>query len=527
MTNPHDATKAMPAVTPPLRVAVGARRADDAEPAHDGLAAPGGPPAPGRALRLGRRLRSGLASYRLRIVGWFIVLLAIGTAATILVVGQLLFQRIDDGIRSNLLREVEEFRGLATGNDPLTGEPFGGDVRRIFDVFLERHLRGHHEITVTFVDGALYRTSAPPYPYAIHTDAAFVSAVADTTTVAAGRLGSPVGAIDYVAVPIIVDAQPLGVFAAATFRDASAAEQGNIILAALGVGLVLLVIGSLLAWRLADRLLAPVLETAATARSISESDLSQRVEARGYDEVAELARTFNEMLDRVQSAFADQRRFLDDVGHELRTPLTIVRGHLELMDEGSVEERAKTRELVLDELDRMTRLVSELMTLAQSSRPDFLARSEVIAGELVERVGEKVSVLGERDWRLEITSTGVVSCDAQRITQAMLQLAANGVRHTEPGAIIRLGTKVDADWARFWVADDGPGIADNDQERIFERFYRGRGQARSAGSGLGLSIVRAIAEAHGGRAEVESRPGAGARFTIVIPRQIHLPAPPR
>jgi signal transduction histidine kinase len=319
-------------------------------------------------------------------------------------------------------------------------------------------------------------------------------------------------------VPVRINGIQHGVFSVASFRDAAAAEQEDIILAALGVGVVLLVIGSVLAWRLADRLLAPVAQTAATARAISETDLSQRVEAKGYDEVAQLARTFNEMLDRLQSAFADQRRFLDDVGHELRTPLTIVRGHLELLDEGTPEERDKTRDLVLDELDRMTRLVNELLTLAQSSRPDFLRRSDVDAGELLGRVHEKAVVLGEREWRVSTASTGVVNCDPQRITQALLQLAANAVRHTQPGKVIELGCRVDADQARFWVRDEGSGIAPAESARIFQRFYRSAGQSRATGSGLGLSIVAAIAEAHGGRAEVDSAVGFGSTFSIVIPR---------
>jgi two-component system, OmpR family, sensor kinase len=233
--------------------------------------------------------------------------------------------------------------------------------------------------------------------------------------------------------------------------------------------------------------------------------------------VAELAHTFNEMLDRLQSAFADQRDFLDDVGHELRTPLTIVRGHLELLDEGTPEEREHTLELVLDELDRMTRLVGELMVLAQSHRPDFITRQVVDAGELVARVHEKASVLGRRAWRLEMNSAGSVNIDGQRITQAMLQLVTNAVNHTNDGDQILLGAGVSDREARFWVHDEGPGITAEQQHRVFQRFYRGHAPSRSGGSGLGLSIVQAIAEAHGGRVELEGQSGRGARFTIVLP----------
>ena len=472
----------------------------------------------GRLRRVGYGIRAGLASYRLRIVGWFVVLLAVGTMATIVIVGQLLFQRIDDVVRANLQREAEEFRALATSNDPATGQRFGQAIDRMFDVYLERNIPGPNDVTVTFVGGQVYRRSAAEPRYPLDRDPAYVATVAVTSVTISGRFDSPLGAVDYLAVPVSVDGVQLGVFSVASFRDVAAAEQEDIILAALGVGLVLLVIGSFLAWRLANRLLTPVAQTAATARAISESDLTQRVEVRGYDEVAQLARTFNEMLDRLQSSFADQRRFLDDVGHELRTPLTIVRGHLELLDEGTPDERDKTRELVLDELDRMTRLVNELLTLAQSARPDFLSRSDVDAAALLHLVQDKATVLAERDWRISAESSGAVNCDPQRITQAILQLAANAVRHTEPGKVIELGCSVDADLARFWVRDEGSGIEPAEQARIFERFYRSAGQSRATGSGLGLSIVQAIAEAHGGRAELSSTRGVGSRFTIVIPR---------
>ena len=461
-------------------------------------------------------LRSGLASYRLRIVGWFVVLLALGTLGTMLVVGYLLYQRIDDGIRQELVRETEEFRALSRGNDPLTGLPFGTDVQRMFEVFMERTIPGRNEVLVTYLGGELHRRTPAPVVYALEQDPAFVGRTASVTEVASGRLDSPFGAVDFIALPVRVDGATQGVLAVASFRDIERAEQQDILLGAVIVGMVLLVIGSLLAWRLADRLLAPVLQTAATARAISESDLSQRVEASGYDEVAELARTFNEMLDRLQTAFADQRSFLDDVGHELRTPLTIVRGHLELMDEGTPEERERTRALVLDELDRMTGLVSELMVLAQSHRPDFISRQLVDSGEFLARLHEKASVLGARSWRLEIVSSGPVSLDPQRITQAMLQLVSNAVAHTVEGDDITLGTQLDAEAARFWVRDSGPGIPADEQPRIFQRFYRGTAQ-REGGSGLGLAIVQAIAEAHGGRVELASLPGLGARFTIAVP----------
>jgi two-component system, OmpR family, sensor kinase len=125
-----------------------------------------------------------------------------------------------------------------------------------------------------------------------------------------------------------------------------------------------LLLGSLLAWRLAGRVADPVTALTRTARAISETDLSRRIPVRGRDEVAQLAATFNEMLERLERAFGSQRRFLDDAGHELRTPLTIVRGHLELLEDDPVERR-ETVALVMDELDRMGRIVNDLLLLAK------------------------------------------------------------------------------------------------------------------------------------------------------------------
>jgi signal transduction histidine kinase len=467
-----------------------------------------------------RRLRSALSSYRLRLLGWFVVLLAVGTVATVAVVGQLLLAGTDERIRQDLIQESEEFRSLASGMDPVSGEPFGEDVRRIFDVFLDRNVPAHNEAILTFVDGELFRRSAARSNYQLGQDPDFIGQVARVVEPTPGRHPSPVGAVDYLAVPVIFDGETRGVFVVAIFRDLERAEQDDVLRAVATVGIVLLVIGSLLAWRLADRVLAPVRRTAATARSISETDLSQRVDVNGHDEVAELAQTFNEMLDRVSGAFDEQRRFMDDAGHELRTPLTIAQGHLELIDEGTHEDRRHTLELVLDELSRMTRLVNDLVLLAAASRPDFVRRSTIEAGDLVRGIYEKVRVLGDRGWRLEIEREGPLHADRQRLTQAVLQLAQNAVQHTEPGEVIALGLNVDEVEASLWVRDSGRGIAELEQEAIFRRFYRADGDKRASGSGtgLGLSIVRAIAEAHGGSVALVSRPGAGATFTIVIQR---------
>jgi len=277
------------------------------------------------------------------------------------------------------------------------------------------------------------------------------------------------------------------------------------------------VMGSILAIRLAERILAPVRLVTRTARSISDTDLSKRIPVKGYDEISELSATFNDMLERLEGSFATQRRFIDDAGHELRTPITVIRGHLDVMGDDP-DDRRRTLELVSDELERMSRMVDDLLTLARSDQPDFLRQRIVDLDELTIRMLENARGLAPRDWRVDGTADGRATLDEQRLMQAVLQLAANAVRHTADGELVALGSAVHDGEVRFWVRDSGPGVRVEDRDRIFERFYRGRsGHRRSDGAGLGLSIVQAIAEAHGGRVELDSVPGDGATFTVVIP----------
>jgi signal transduction histidine kinase len=240
---------------------------------------------------------------------------------------------------------------------------------------------------------------------------------------------------------------------------------------------------------------------------------------RGRDDIAALAEQFNLMLDRLEQAFATQRRFVDDAGHELRTPITIVRGHLELMGDDPAE-RAEVVRLCTDELDRMNRIVADLLVLAKAERPDFVQLQPVEVAELTSDVYVKLRALGDRDWRLEGIGEGIAVVDPQRVTQAVVQLAQNAVQHTSTGDRVLVGSALLDGHVSFWVTDHGPGVSPEDVEVIFNRFARGStdgAAAHRAGAGLGLAIVRAIAEAHGGVVKLVSTPGEGATFGIELP----------
>lgn len=462
------------------------------------------------------RLRRWPRSFRARILVWYVGLLALATVASILVAREVLENRLDQRLDADLIQETGELERLAAGNDPETGEPFAARVRRIFDVYFERSVPSRNEAVFTFVAGEAYRRSPPDPPVLLDQVAEIAGRWARLESSERGAIGSRVGQVEYLATPLRRDGETLGVFVVAAFRDLESAASEGAFWAVGAVGLAVLLIGSVLAWRLASRVLDPVEAVAATARRISGGDLSERIPVTGRDEVARLAETLNGMFDRLESAFGAQRRFLDDAGHELRTPITIVRGHVELLGDDP-QERRETTALVLDELDRMSRIVNDLLLLARYQRPDFLKLAPVELAALSDDLLAKARALGERDWRLEARATSTIVADRQRLTQAVVQLAQNAVQHTPAGSRIDLGSSVMGGEARLWVRDQGAGVPLEEQEQVFARFYRSPTGRRSEGAGLGLSIVEAIAKAHGGRVELESQPGMGALFVIVVP----------
>ncbi len=274
------------------------------------------------------------------------------------------------------------------------------------------------------------------------------------------------------------------------------------------------------AWLIAGRILRPLRDVAQTARSITDTDLSRRIPPHGgeSDELGNLVQTVNGMLDRVEAAVHAQRRFTDDASHELRTPITIVRGHLEVLDPNDPNDVVSTVALVDEELERMNRMVSDLLLLARTEQPSFLNSTPVDVGELTRKAFEKIAGLGDRDFTLETVAEVGAVLDAQRITQALVALADNACRYTTEGDWIGVGSAREDGFLRFWVSDSGPGINEADRTRIFERFSRGdAGGKRSDGAGLGLAIVQAIAVAHGGKVLLDSVPGRGASFSVLVP----------
>lgn len=464
------------------------------------------------------RLTRPLSSARARVLIGALVLLAATIAVSIFVDRTVLLSRLDDRIDSELTQEVDEFSRLVSGVDPETGEPFGSDLPAIFDTFLARNVPGEDEVFLTIVDGEPYARSANA-PYPIEDLDQLVAVWANATSPRLRSDGTPEGSLRSLTVPVVSDTgEVLGTFVVARFPAGERAEVDEAVRVAATVGTAAFIVAALLAWAIAGRVLAPLRNLADAAAEIDERDLSHRIDVRGSGEIADLGHRFNAMVDRVEGAFATQRAFLDDAGHELRTPITVLQGHLELVEpDGQLP--AETRTLLLDELDRMNRIVEDLLVIATSERPDFVRAAPVDIADLTMDIVEKARPLAPRDWRVAADAVIVADLDRQRIVQAWMNLARNAAQHTAAGDTITVFSRTCDGRLEIGVADSGEGVSVVDRERVFERFARGASARRTDtdGAGLGLAITNAIAVAHGGTVRLDDTPGGGATFTIELP----------
>ncbi len=453
---------------------------------------------------------------------------ALLVASTLLLAGVLVYaieaRRISEQTASAVDQELAELAQVQEkGSDPDTGGPFA-DVEALLRYFMLRNVPDDDELLVGWVAGREVAYVSPRSD-ALPEEPAFVDLVRPLVQ-EGGTVRTDLPGYGN----LLVVAQPV--------RMRSGAQSGALVVVtrldrtnaglvetmrtyAIVSALALLVVTGA-AYLLTGRLLAPLRTLRETAQDISETDLSRRLPVRGNDDITALTTTVNQMLARLESAFAGQRQFLDDAGHELKTPLTVLRGHLELLDAGDPGDVEQTQALLLDEVDRMSRLVGDLILLAKSDRPDFVAFETCDLAALTEDVVAKARALGERDWRVDAVAHTRVLVDTQRLTQALLQLAENAAKHTSPGDTVAIGSSCTAEEVRLWVRDTGPGVAAADREKIFDRFGRSNVPEGDEGFGLGLSIVAAIAEAHGGRVAVEDpspQSPAGACFVITLPAQ--------
>jgi len=301
-------------------------------------------------------------------------------------------------------------------------------------------------------------------------------------------------------------------------------------------------------WLLARRALRPVDQMTATARRIEAEHLAQRIAGPDVDdELGRLARTLNEMLARLEAAFTQVRCFSADASHELKTPLTVLKGEIEvaLRSPRDPGEYQRVLRSVLEEVESMARLVDDLLLLSRADAGALrLEAAPVELDRLVEDVAKEGEVLG-RQQRIRVSIQAleplIVNGDGPRLKQLLRNLVDNGIKYTPQGGRVTLALRTVSrqppevpskfeirnskfpdtlgPWAEIAVQDTGVGIPPETLPRIFDRFYRvDPSRSREAGgAGLGLCIARTIAEAHGGRIEVQSALGTGSTFSVLLP----------
>jgi len=323
-------------------------------------------------------------------------------------------------------------------------------------------------------------------------------------------------------VPLKVGDRTIGILQVGSSLSVVDATRNTLLTIMVGVAVVAVLLAGLGSWVLLGRALSPLETITETVDQINRADdLSRRIPnpAQTEDEVGELIESVNQTLERLESLFTSQQRFLADVSHDLRTPLTVIKGNVDLMRRMKQADEESLNSID-QEAGRLTRLVGGLLMLAQAESGKLtlnlqpveldLLLTEVFT-EMQVLAGNKVSV------HLNDIDQVVVNGDRDRLKQVLLNLVSNAIQYTPAGGEVFLSLAKIGEQARLVVRDTGPGIPAEDLPHIFDRFYRAeksRTRSRSSGFGLGLSITQWIVEHHGGQIKVESKEGRGTTFAI-------------
>lgn len=485
------------------------------------------------------------ASLRWRLVAWVVAVMLAGFAGVFVVVyettGTQLRTRIEDDARSDLAQLSQTVRALHPGSPRqlldelrryLSAQPYNGRASLMFAVVPGAGTASNHpelfgasgpddgettgeQRSEDVLGGDLLtgprglRTAVVPDVGEVRLDERVVSAAGQQVRLGAGE-------------------------ALASVRSAQHAIARSFLIAG-ALALALILVASYLAGVSVSR---PLRRMARVAERVDGGDLHPRMKADASShEILVLANAFNHMLDRLAAAFRQQRDFVADASHELRTPLAVIAGQLDVLaryEDPSAEDVAHVQRIVAGEVGRTTRLVEDMLLLARSEQREFISRHPIDLPPFVEELWSTSTVGVNRRLQLGPVPEGEVDADPDRLAQALRNVIDNAIAHTaEPDGHVALHTEaLPGGRLRFTVTDDGPGIAPEERDRIFERFHRtdAARDRRAGGAGLGLAIVKAIAEAHDGTVRATEPDGAGARIELEIdgfsPAQRHIAAAP-
>ena len=468
---------------------------------------------PGSRVRFTRRLSAG-TRVALAVTGSIAVGVALVAALGYIVLDRQLGADLD----RTLLRESEAF-AAALGAAAGSGAP---DLPETSHAYLQARSAGETSGAILFVrfpNGRVLSNSDLDFEHvpANKKNLDPATSVRSFDTLKVGGRSYRVATV-----PLRDSNTVVAVFQAVLPLRTHATLTGDLARALIVAGLLVTLLGALLSRFVARTSLRPLHEAARTAGAVTQSSLWERVSYEGpRDDVGIMVAALNSMLDRLETGFWEQRRFLADASHELRTPLTIVRGHLDVMRETSHQtaEQEETLDLVMSELDRMTQLVSDLLALARLEAGPTRSHERLDLTELVDEAVVKAQGLGRRLMSLDAEESLLVEGDHDMLLQALLNLLDNAVDHTVEGGRISVTCTAENGSALVTVADDGPGIPQAELERVFDRFYRA-GATRpteGTGSGLGLAIAARLISVHRGSLTAGNAPGGGAVFTLRLP----------
>ena len=461
-----------------------------------------------------------IKSFRLQLTAWYLLLFTlVFLLFSVFLYGVLsraLYQRMDDTLSSEASTAVGLFRGELA-------ELHGDAHRAAAEAMSEMSIRA--VLVAVFEGNKLLASNVPfdsPELRAIAAQASTGDRAQILTTVRRfGRGGSRV-----VADRLVVDGRPYVLLVAESLH----AIKGDLRIVRrvlyLALPLVLVVAG-LGGFLLATKSLAPLRWMAEQARNITDKNLHSRLDiGAAHEELRVLSDSFNELLSRLDQSFETMRRFVADASHELRTPLAVIRGEADvaLDHDRSSAEYKESLAIIQDEARRLTRLIDDLLNLARADAGHVNLRvEEFYLNDLLAECCRSVQGAAiTKNIGLECQSPGDVAYrgDQELMRRLVLNLLDNAIRYTPQGGKVSASLEAANGNLRLQVADTGVGIPPEAAEHIFERFYRGD-QARSrqnGGFGLGLSIVKWIAESHRGTVELSSQPGAGTTFTVLLER---------
>ena len=277
---------------------------------------------------------------------------------------------------------------------------------------------------------------------------------------------------------------------------------------------------------LARGMTSPLREMTAAARAMATGDYSRRVRSTSHDEVGELAVAFNRMAEDLEAVDRERRELVANVSHELRTPVSALRAVLENVVDGVTRPEPQVLATALAQTERLGRLVEQLLDLSRlDAGKSVLVREDVPLGPFLQGAVDAMALAGRSvRFVVDVEPPGiVVSADSERLHQVVANLLDNASRHSPEGGTVTVSGRLLGDVVRISVSDEGPGIADADRERVFERFHRGTSRP-DGGTGLGLAIARWAVQLHGGSIAVAPQPpGAGCRIDVRLP--LHAPRP--